>query len=214
MNRPAIPTSAKVPEPEPPQSDAASPEELAAYVRTNLWRALLGILVLSALLVLLGALFEAELISAAQAVYDALGVLGLGIALFITDSVFSPMPPDVLLVVVANSALHAHWPVVLPATGLISAAAGNFGWFLGSTLARVRWAAPFVVRSRGRDERPMRKVDRWAVILGAVTPLPFSLSCISAGALGMPWRRLAPITLLRIPRFVLFYWVVYYSTAG
>lgn len=214
MNCHPVTRLAKVPEPDPSPSDSASPEELAAYVRSNLWRALVGIVILSAFLVVLGAAFEPELIAIAQAVYHALGVPGLAIALFLTDSVFSPMPPDVLLVVVANSALHASWPVVLPATGVISATAGNFGWFLGKTLARVRWAAPFVARIRIRYESQIRRFDRWAVILGAITPLPFSLTCITAGALGMPWRRLAPVTLLRIPRFVVFYWVVYYSTAG
>lgn len=203
-----------MPEPEPPQSDSASPEELAAYVRTNLWRALIGIVALSLLLLFVGKVFESDLIAIAQAVYNALGVLGLAIALFVIDSILSPMPPDVLLVVIANSTLHAHWPLVLPATGLISAAAGNFGWFLGHMFARVRWAAPLVARIRIRYETQIRRFDRWAVVIGAITPLPFSLTCISAGALGMRWTRLAPITLLRIPRFVVFYWVVYYSTAG
>lgn len=192
----------------------ASPEELAAYVRTNLIRALVGIAVFSLVLVVIGKAFEAELLAVAVAVYASLGAFGLAVALFITDAIFSPMPPDVLLVVVANSSLHTHWPIVLPCIGLISAAAGNAGWFMGTFFSKIAWTARFVTRIRIRYERPIRKFDRWAVILGALTPIPFSLTCISAGALGMSWKRLAPVTLLRIPRFVVFYWVVYFSTAG
>jgi len=204
----------EAPSQEPDPSAPASREELAEYVRTNLIRAAIGIVLFSLVLLAVGKAFETELLAIAEAVYLSLGALGLAVALFVTDSIFSPMPPDVLLVVVANSTLHAHWPIVLPCAGMISALAGNFAWFLGTFFGRIRWTARFVTRIRVRYERPIRRFDRWAVVLGAITPLPFSLTCISAGALGMRWSRLAPVTLLRIPRFVIFYWVVYFSTAG
>lgn len=198
----------------PPSSRAQFNEELGAYVRTNVIRTIVGIVLLSAALAVVGKLFEAELLHLAQSVYLTLGVLGLSLALLLTDSVFSPVPPDMLLLVVAKSSLHQHWPIVLPAAGLISAAAGNLGWFLGGLFARIPFMRGYIARLRARHERPIRRFDRWAIALGALTPLPFSITCVTAGALGMPWKRLAPVTLLRVPRFIVFYWLIVYSTAG
>lgn len=197
----------------PPSSRAQFNEELGMYVKTNVIRAAVGIVLLSALLAATGMLFEPELLRLAESVYLALGVLGLSLALLLTDSVFSPVPPDMLLLVVAKSSLHQHWPIVLPAAGFISAAAGNLGWLLGGLFGRIPFTRGYVARLRARYERPIRRFDRWAIALGALTPLPFSLTCVTAGALGMPWKRFAPVTLLRVPRFIVFYWLIFYSTA-
>ena len=200
-------------DPGPQHAAPASDRELANYVRRNLISTLIALGAMAVGLGIFGKVFEEELLRSAEAVHHALGVWGLLGVVFMTDAVFSPVPPDVVLVVVANSKLHASWSSLLPAIGLTSALAGNVGWFIGSRGARIRWLAPWVARARQRHEKTLHRYDRWAVVLGAVTPLPFSVICITAGALGMKLRRLSPITLLRVPRFVVFYWVIVWSTS-
>jgi membrane protein YqaA with SNARE-associated domain len=58
-------------------------------------------------------------------------------------------------------------------------------------------------------------IDRygyWAVALGALTPIPFSITCWSAGMLRLGFGRFLLVALLRVPRFVGYYVVIAYSS--
>ncbi len=193
--------------------DISSEAELSGYIRRNLVKAVLVLVGLFICLTIVGTVFEKELLAATEGLYHAIGVTGLLAALFITDAIFSPVPPDLVLVVIANSALRTQWAWLLPVIGILSALAGNLGWWFGHRFSKFEWSTRFVSKLRDKYAKQVLKYDRWAITLGAITPLPFSLICITSGALGMRWRRLAPITLLRIPRFAIVYIVIAYSAA-
>lgn len=197
----------------PEPDDDASPAELRAFIRTNVIKTVVTLLVLFVALAVVGKLYQAELIAAAEAVYQRLGVGGLLGLLFIGDAIFSPVPPDTILVIIANSELRASWASIVLAVGVVSTVAGNFGWWLGWRFARFPPSSRIIARVRKKYATQIHRYDRWTVALGATTPLPFSLICITAGALGMRWNRVAPVTLLRIPRFFLFYVVIAYSSS-
>jgi membrane protein YqaA with SNARE-associated domain len=192
-------------------SELADKAELSSYIRRNLIRAAITLIVLFGALAAVGKVFQPELIALTESIYQTIGVAGLLGVLFVSDAMFSPLPPDVVLIVIANSELSSEWPWLLPTIGALSAIAGNLGWWFGHRFARFEWATRWTQKLRKKYSDQILRYDRWAIVLGAITPLPFSLICITAGALGMRWRRLAPITLLRIPRFALVYIVVAYS---
>lgn len=191
--------------------DLSEEAELSQYIRRNLLKALLVLVALFGGLSVIGTVFEEELIALTEGIYHAIGVSGLLAALFVTDAIFSPLPPDLVLVVIANSELRSSWMWLLPIIGLLSAAAGNLGWWFGHRFSKFEWSTRGVAKLRDKYAKQVLKYDRWAITLGAITPLPFSLICITSGALGMSWQRMAPITLLRIPRFALVYAVIAYS---
>lgn len=197
----------------PAKDSTPKDPELAALIRTNLIRTLGSLALLFALLAVAGSVFEDELLSLTEVIHRAVGIPGLLGMVFVSDAFFSPIPPDAVLVVVANSTLQASWLWLVPVAGVVSAIAGNCAWYLGRVLSGVRWAAPWLRRIRARHQEMLHRYDGWAVLLGAVTPLPFSLICISTGALGMRWARLAPITLVRIPWFLICYLVIAGSAA-
>jgi len=192
----------------------ASDRELRAFVRANVIKTLLVLVLLFGGLAVIGKLYEAELVGATQAVYEAVGVSGLLGLLFISDAIFSPVPPDVVLVVIANSDLRSSWLWLVPLVGVVSTLAGNVGWWIGWRFASFGWSRGMVGKLRAKHAAQIHRYDRWTVALGATTPLPFSLICITAGALGMRWQRVAPVTLLRIPRFFIFYLVVASASIG
>jgi membrane protein YqaA with SNARE-associated domain len=130
--------------------------------------------------------------------------------LFVSDSITSPLPPDVLLVIVAKTALAEHWLSVVGAMGLVSTLAGNLGWLIGHGASRTI-ARDSLRRLREKHEQRVHRYGSWAVALGALTPVPFSITCITAGALHVPFRSFWPMTLLRIPRFYIFYVPLMYA---
>ena len=182
--------------------------EVDAYVKRNLLRTVVGLILAFIAIAVVSQVYEEEMETAARYVYDAVGLGGLFGVIFVSDSIFSPLPPDIVLVVVANSQLSARWFLIVPAIGLVSVVAGHVGWCVGSYAANWGPTKSWISRLRARHAHSLLRYDRWAVILGAVTPLPFSLICITAGALGMNLRRLSPVTWLRVPRYLVVYAVI------
>src|SRR5690606_23572808 len=88
-----------------PPTETATSDELQQYVRTNVIRTLVLLGALFGGLLVVSTIFEDELLAVAEGIYETIGVAGLLAILFVTDTLISPLPPDVVLVVVANSEL-------------------------------------------------------------------------------------------------------------
>lgn len=183
---------------------------MTRYVRRSVWRAVMGILLLFALLGVGGILFEEDILDAAGWVYRALGLPGLLVILFVSDAVMSPVPPDALLVVIANSPLHERWVEHILLVGAVSIAAGSLGWFFGTTFADSRLAREVLGRF-AKNRMLVLRYGRWAVALGAITPIPFSLTCWTAGMVGLPYPAFLAAAALRIPRFFVYYLAIAFS---
>ena len=161
----------------------------------------------------LSLLFEAELNHLTQQIVERLGFAGLATLLVITDSITSPIPPDAILFVVAKSELSQSWPLYVGILAICSVIAGNIGWTLGWTLQRYQMVPKFVLKFATQQKDLVLKYGRWVVVLGALTPLPFSLTCWSAGMLRMPWKSFFGASLFRIPRVFAAYFLLHHSNS-
>ncbi|WP_438438510.1 YqaA family protein [Hydrogenophilus thermoluteolus] len=170
------------------------------------------VIALVGLLLLMGALgwaFQKELVAAAEWVANHLGFPGIALVILIGDSFVLPFPPDSMLVVVSRSHMAANWWLYVFGIGAVSAWAGIQGYFIG------RWLEHFPtlhrIFGRFRDEHgpQLRKYGFWWVVLGATTPLPFSVTTWTAGMLQLPLTHVAAACLFRIPRFFIYYGVIH-----
>jgi len=182
-------------------------------VQKNLINALLGLVVLLLLMAALGYWYEEQLKVVTTWVVERIGFVGLMSILMVTDTLVTPFPPDILLVVVANSPLAENWPFYVGVLGMVSVLAGMTGYSIGRWLGHFRWAQRLFGDFKDDHRNFIQKYAFWAVALGAVTPLPYSVTCWAAGVLGVRWATvLAASVLFRIPRFYLYYWLL--SEAG
>ena len=78
-------------------------------IRENLLKALAGILLIVVMMSVLGFWLEAEMIIGTNWVVDRIGFAGLCLILFVSDTLVTPFPPDILLVVIAKSDLAERW---------------------------------------------------------------------------------------------------------
>jgi membrane protein YqaA with SNARE-associated domain len=193
--------------------EAVSAEELRLYVRRSVLRAFAALALLIGVLGVLGLLYESELLAATAWAHQELGLPGLFGVILLGDGLGVPIPPDLVLVVVSKTALAASWTWLVPAFGVASSASGVVGWWLGKKLGETRIAARVLGRRRVRGEALVARYGGWAVALGAITPIPFCITCWIAGTFKMSLRSFAPMTLLRIPRFLVYYLAIAYSDA-
>jgi membrane protein YqaA with SNARE-associated domain len=193
----------------PPYSEPP-PGDRARYMRRNFLRAGLGILALLAFLAVCATRFEHQLLSLTESVYSTIGLAGLFAITFFNDVIISPLPPEAMLIVVAKTGLRDDWLALILTMGLLSAAAGNAAWWIGHS-AGARFFPHWINKVRQRHGKTIYRYDRWVVGLSAITPLPFSITCLAAGAMHMRYKSFWPLTLLRVPRFFMFYLMIAHS---
>jgi membrane protein YqaA with SNARE-associated domain len=158
----------------------------------------IGTAIFFAVLVLLGITFRAELEAAGAWIVDLLGYPGIGIGIMASDMLTLPIPPDVYLALAVAAGLDP-WLVIL--WGSAGSILGGIGaYFLGRLLGRTAFAQRLVEPFRERGTNFINRMGVTAVIVAALTPIPFSIVCTLSGMLGMEAYRFLPATLFRIPR--------------
>lgn len=182
-------------------------------IQQNLIKALVALAVFLVAMGILGFVLEDELTAGTTWVVERIGFAGLAMILMVTDTLVTPFPPDILLVVIAKSPLAANWPVYVGILGVVSVCAGMAGYSIGRWLGHFEWSQRLFGRFKDEHHDFIRKYGFWAIVIGAVTPLPYSVTCWTAGVLGVRWTVvLAASALFRIPRIYLFYWLL--ATTG
>ncbi len=129
--------------------------------------------------------------------YGPWGLFGMAFA----ESSFFPIPPDVLLMALA--AVNPANAIFLAAiTSLASVMGGIFGYWLGYKGGRpllYRW---FKTEKVQVVERYYQRWDVWAVGMAGLTPLPYKVFTISAGAFNLDFIRFVIASIIsRSARF-------------
>jgi membrane protein YqaA with SNARE-associated domain len=131
------------------------------------------------------------------------GIAGMFLGTFLADALSFPIPPQFYML----TAISAGEPQV-PAMVAICAAsmiAGYVGYHLADRLARVRLFARHIEASRAKVDRLIERHGYWAIVIGSITPIPFSTLCYLSGLYRVPKRYLAVLILTRVPRLLIFY---------
>ena len=93
--------------------------------------------------------------------------------------------------------------------GLVSVGAGMLGWCLGRWLGHFKFIQRLFGHFNDEQRTFIRKYGFWAIVLGATTPLPYSVTCWTAGAMGVRWSTVFTASVLfRIPRMILYYLLI------
>ena len=116
------------------EEDALEP----GYVRRLTGKMLAGIVVLGVLVGLAGAYLESHMVTASEWVTASLGLPGLLLGVTIADTIISPLPPDLFLIVIAKGELASSWAWVVLLVGVGSACGGFTGSFVGRAIG-TRW---------------------------------------------------------------------------
>jgi len=189
-----------------PKDDNSSKENM---LKKNLRKALISIILFVFAIGAAGHWFGDEMSIATNWVVDHIGFAGLCLIAFVADTLVTPMSPDILLVVLANSYLAENGFIYALILGSLSVVAGMMGYSIGRRLGHFA----FVRRVFGKVDDEQRafieKYGFWAIVVGSITPLPYSFTCWTAGVLELRWTKvLAASVLFRLPRVVASYWLI------
>lgn len=194
-----------------PAGGAPATRSPAAERRNTLMvvlRVLLGMGVLFALMLLIANTFRSELESIGRTFVTHLGLPGMTFGTLIADGFHFPVAPQFyMLLGIASGTPHLE---TFTAVAIGSLIGGGSGYVVGRQLRRFERLARWVERSstKFRQHLEGRNAYRGAVI-ATITPLPFSVLCYAAGLYHFSPRAFALILVLRIPKLMVFYYLVW-----
>jgi membrane protein YqaA with SNARE-associated domain len=193
----------------PPAPDSGAPRPAGSVIdrdwaRRLTFRTIGGVVVLGILVGLAGAYLESHMVTASTWLTDRLGAAGLLAGVAIADTIISPLPPDLFLIVIAKGELGASWTWLVPLAGLASTLGGFVGSFVGRAIG-TRWLGARARRLLDEQRPLLDRYGAWTLVLGALTPIPFSVTCWLAGMARLRPALIGAVCLLRVPRFVLYF---------
>jgi membrane protein YqaA with SNARE-associated domain len=177
-------------------------------LKKSLWKMLWGTLALMVVFISAAIPFKDELAAIGSTIAGGLGYPGIGIGIMMSDMFTLPIPPDVYLALAVTAGMD---PVSVIFWGSLGSMAGGIGaFFIGKLMYRTAFAQRLMAPFKEKGTQFINRLGVFAVIIAAITPLPFSIICVLAGMMGMRFVVFLPATLFRIPRiagyFLLIKW--------
>jgi membrane protein YqaA with SNARE-associated domain len=138
---------------------------------------------------------------------QALGGLGIGIGYFLPDAFTLPIPNDAFALVGRVGGMSFEAVVAWGTAGSI--VGGSVGWGIGKYLVgRIGRLQRYFNRVGARMMERFQRGGAWILFAAALTPLPYSVACWAAGAIGMSYTRFVLISLVRVFRVAGYLWVL------
>lgn len=131
------------------------------------------------------------------------GYLGMGLGAFFSDVTTFPIPPQFYML----TAVSARAPL---APALLAIAAGSLlggasAYALAGRLGGVGWVHRRVARTRPWIDHLLARYGAWAMVVAALSPIPFSVLCYITGVYRLGARNILVVLAMRIPRLAFFF---------
>ncbi len=127
----------------------------------------------------------------------------------VSEVVFGIIPPELFMLIWQSKGILSEYVVNLTYLTMISYAAGVLGYYIGRYFSKTSLYQRINDRYLKQYDRQLKKFGIYIVLVGAVTPVPFSATCMLAGSVNLPIRDFLLICISRILRFAVYGWMVW-----
>ena len=134
----------------------------------------------------------------------------------LSEIIFGILPPELFMMIWILDDIDVKGFILnLGILTVISYAAGILGYFIGKKFSKTK-----LYQERIREkylkqyEGKLKTFGGYLVFVGAVTPVPFSATCMLAGSVNLNFKDFLLICITRVLRFSVYGWVVWISGNG
>jgi membrane protein YqaA with SNARE-associated domain len=127
----------------------------------------------------------------------------------VSEIVFGIVPPEIFMLIWQTQGVMSAYIINLAILTVISYGAGVLGYYIGTTFSKTRLYRRFHVQYLHRYDRQLKRYGVYLVLVGAITPVPFSAMCMLAGSVNLNLKNFLLISLSRVARFAAYGWMVW-----
>jgi len=129
----------------------------------------------------------------------------------LSEIIFGILPPELFMMIWILDNIDVNGFVInLTILTVISYGAGILGYYLGKYFSKTKFYEQRIREKYLKQyESQLKKFGGYLVFVGAVTPVPFSATCMLAGSVNFNLKDFLLICITRVLRFSLYGWMVW-----
>jgi membrane protein YqaA with SNARE-associated domain len=176
-----------------------------SFVKSSIGKALLPILIFIALLWLIHEFFFDfnDLFISITTTFNPLTILGV---FFASESLLGLIPPEIFIAWADKTEMPVFFLSVL---AVLSYVGGIISFFIGKTISNMPSVYNYLEVKMEKHVKMIRKWGGFLIVVGALLPIPFSITSIAAGLIHYKFKNYLLFGLLRFVRFYLYALVIF-----
>lgn len=136
-------------------------------------------------------------------ILPAFGVLSF---FFVSEILLGLIPPEIFIAWAGK--MYAPW-LYLFLLAILSYSGGLLAYWMGRTITKIPSVHNYLEVKMEKQLKNSKKWGGFLIIVGALLPLPFSISCIAAGIIKFPFRSVMLYGSLRLLRFAIYGLIIF-----
>lgn len=141
-----------------------------------------------------------------QAITENFSRAGVLITFFVSETLLGLIPPEIFI---AWSKKTSDPLINLSLLALLSYTGGILSYFIGRLALKIKSVKEYLEVKMAKHLKNTSKWGGFLILVGALLPLPFSISCITAGMIKYPLKGVLTFGLFRFLRFALYAWAIF-----
>ncbi len=132
--------------------------------------------------------------------------VGVLITFFISETILGLIPPEIFI---AWSKKTADPILNLTILATLSYLGGLTAYFIGRASLKINSVKNYLEVKMAKNLKNTSKWGGFLILVGALLPLPFAISCLTAGMIKYPFKNVVLVGLFRFVRFAIYAWAIF-----
>ncbi|MFK5947386.1 MAG: hypothetical protein QM500_01285, partial [Methylococcales bacterium] len=132
---------------------------------------------------------------------ETLPAYGVLTFFFASETLLGIIPPEIFIA--WSGKMPEPW-LYLSFLAILSYTGGLISYWLGVAITKIPRVHDYMQLKMEAQLKNSKKWGGFLILVGALLPLPFSISCITAGIIKFPFRNVVLYGSLRLVRFVIY----------
>jgi membrane protein YqaA with SNARE-associated domain len=138
---------------------------------------------------------------------EILPVSGVLIFFFLSETLLGLIPPEIFIA--WSGKMDAPW-LYLSVLALLSYFGGLLSYWIGIGITKIATVHNYLEQKMEKQLKNSKKWGGFLILVGALLPLPFSISCLAAGIIEFPFKNVMLYGSLRLLRFLIYGLVIFH----
>ena len=131
---------------------------------------------------------------------------GVLIVFFISETLLGLIPPEIFI----GWSKKTATPILnLSILATLSYTGGILSYFIGKTIQKINTVKNYLEIKMAKHLKNTGKWGGFLILIGALLPVPFSITCVAAGMIKYPLKGVVLFGLFRFVRFALYAWAIF-----
>lgn len=131
---------------------------------------------------------------------------GMLVTFFISETILGLIPPEIFI---AWSKKTSSPILNLSILAMLSYTGGLTAYFIGRSSLKIASVKEYLEVKMAKNLKNTSKWGGFLILVGALLPLPFAISCLTAGMIKYPFKNVVLVGLFRFLRFALYAWAIF-----